>query len=388
MVSPTSNTPHDPNAARILSRVGPLGAAGTTSLGSGVATGKLFQEELQRSRERNEDPREAEETIDEADARTAEIAVDRRQARRAQRHASFGVRGEAADAAPTDAADKGAGNLDGATAVGARAEDSSGLTPWAAQRASVPPSAEVGLGEPTSAHPRAQPDGPLPSGLESMSLGSEALPATAEAGLRSAPSGVSGSSASPAPNAALARPEAATLAFLAGARSRPTATSELARPSEAAPTPDPRLIEHASEVLRQIKLRLVPGAQRVSLELTPSELGRLSIQMSLRRGRLTGIVRAESADTLELLRSQAPELRALLTEQGLEPEELRFEHGFDALDDGRSLDFGSRGRDLAGDRLELPRSSARRFSPIHPAPEATPDSPALGLGEGHVDTYA
>jgi flagellar hook-length control protein FliK len=89
------------------------------------------------------------------------------------------------------------------------------------------------------------------------------------------------------------------------------------------------VLERAEEVLRQIQLHLTPGVKRLTLELQPAELGRMAIQLALRGGKLTAIVRGERAETLEALEQHEPGLRAVLAGRGIAIDSVRFELGFD-----------------------------------------------------------
>jgi hypothetical protein len=141
--------------------------------------------------------------------------------------------------------------------------------------------------------------------------------------------------------------------------------SRVARPvaSSAASAPDPAVLERAAEILRQIRLHATPDVQRLTLDLEPAELGRLSVQLALRAGRVTVIVRGESAKTLELLEERETELLTILAERGIEAESLRFELGF-----------------RGSPKDERPRMRAIG-SP--PAPSTPPRSPA-----SRIDTQA
>jgi hypothetical protein len=91
--------------------------------------------------------------------------------------------------------------------------------------------------------------------------------------------------------------------------------------------PDPVLLARAEEILRQVELRLTPGLERLTLDLQPAELGRLSIQLAFKQGKLTALVRAERAETLELLELRAPELLELLAARGIASDRVQLELG-------------------------------------------------------------
>ncbi len=92
--------------------------------------------------------------------------------------------------------------------------------------------------------------------------------------------------------------------------------------------PDLALLERAEQVLKQIRLAIQPRAKRVTLELSPNDLGRLAIRITLRKGELSTVVRAESPQTLALLELRAPELCSLLAQHGFDATRMEFELGF------------------------------------------------------------
>lgn len=92
--------------------------------------------------------------------------------------------------------------------------------------------------------------------------------------------------------------------------------------------PDPAVLERAAEILRQIQLHATPAVQRLTLDLEPAELGRLSVQLALRAGRVAAIVRGENPETLELLQQREAELLQVLAQRGIQADAVRFELGF------------------------------------------------------------
>jgi flagellar hook-length control protein FliK len=155
--------------------------------------------------------------------------------------------------------------------------------------------------------------------------------------------------------------EAAPLAPV-GARPSLVRASPTQAPESA---PGAETAARADEILRQVELQLTPNVKRLVLELEPRELGRLSIQLALRAGKLAAIVRGERPEALALLEARAPELARLLAERGLVTDEVRFELGFRSPANARR---GGRN------------------------PSASPRSPgsvgAAGPGPVSIDTYA
>lgn len=154
----------------------------------------------------------------------------------------------------------------------------------------------------------------------------------------------------------------------AGATKSARSAAATPRASEAA------MLERATEILRQIRLHSTPDVKRLTLELEPAELGRLSIQLALRAGKLTAIVRAESAATLEALEQRENELQNVLAERGITADSMRFELGF-----GQH----SRGHTRARAAAETPRERAS-VAPAPPHTFATTLPPAAA----RLDTYA
>jgi hypothetical protein len=92
--------------------------------------------------------------------------------------------------------------------------------------------------------------------------------------------------------------------------------------------PDPAVLERAAEILRQIQLHATPHVRRLTLDLEPAELGRLSVQLALRAGKVAAIVRGENPETLALLEQRQPELLQVLAQRGIPADSVRFELGF------------------------------------------------------------
>lgn len=159
--------------------------------------------------------------------------------------------------------------------------------------------------------------------------GGQVVPGSTQVQSPSGASPVAGQGVSSVQPAAGARPLDASQAFGDAAKGKGLGT---AAPKAAAPTgstPDPKLLEHAEKVLRQIRVNVRPGMKSLTLNLNPLDLGRLSIDLSVQKAGLTAVVRAESPETLELLKHQAPELRAVLAQRGIETEALEFKLAFD-----------------------------------------------------------
>lgn len=144
----------------------------------------------------------------------------------------------------------------------------------------------------------------------------------------------------------------------------------------AAAGPDAAVLERAAEILRQIELHASADVKRLTLELEPAELGRLSIQLALRARRVTAIVRAENAGTLEALREREGELRDVLARRGIEADAVRFELGFG----------GSRSRGHA-QAAAAAEETQRRGAPASADPLTTHATPPRARAS-RLDTYA
>lgn len=152
--------------------------------------------------------------------------------------------------------------------------------------------------------------------------------------------------------------------------------------AQAASAPPPPLAdaeaERVASILRQIRLQLTPGMRQVTMQLVPAELGRLTVKLTIRSGRLSGVVRADSKQTLEMLEQHAPELRAALGREGFEAPDLKFDFEQSAADDGRSQ-FASQ------TKIHPPLSEVGSRSQEE---SVLPGPAAPRLADGTFDTYA
>ncbi|MDR2124575.1 MAG: flagellar hook-length control protein FliK [Desulfovibrio sp.] len=87
-----------------------------------------------------------------------------------------------------------------------------------------------------------------------------------------------------------------------------------------------RAERYSSEIFSQVESGLLQGvrngAQRLTLQLNPEELGAVTIVLSFNQGELRAGIRAERAESAEVLAGRLAELKANLEEQGIKVAEL------------------------------------------------------------------
>lgn len=317
------------------------------------ASGELFAREVAQAHERNRGTGTEERRLDELDGE-----------RRATRRAGFErERPNASDARPAEAT-------------------------YRPEHAPVVAQPAVKAPEPASAEPLASAEPEAPSLATSAGTPSTAPTASAEAGpaLSNAPlapgapavPGPRGVATEPAalPSANTASSEPVELAQILRAGSSKDAKPAVLPSTLAAQGPAAAVLERAAEILRQIELHASADVKRLTLELEPAELGRLSIQLALRARRVTAIVRAENASTLEALRAREGELCDVLSRRGITADAVRFELGFGSRSRGHE-----RAR-AAADEGALAHSAAPPAAPH--IPSATPPRARAAW----LDTYA
>lgn len=157
------------------------------------------------------------------------------------------------------------------------------------------------------------------------------------------------------------------------AASRPTTPA-----SETAPVKHTHDTERASEILRQFRVHLSPELRQATIQLSPVELGRISIHLSMKEGRVTATLRAERKETLQVLEKHIPELKASLAQHGIEAGEFDLAMGFE--DHGRRSERGPSSRSSAPDPL--------RVESLETKIERSRLSSAVASTAGGIDTYA
>jgi len=178
-----------------------------------------------------------------------------------------------------------------------------------------------------------------------------------------------------------ARPESPTQAFLNAARgstAKGSSGTGPAGPGQA--LSDPELVDRATEIMRQIRMNMAPGASQITLDLEPAELGRLWIRLSYRGGKLGAHVRAERQETLDALEPKLAELRELFGERGIEADTIELELGFrEETSDSPFEPFEGR---------PFPERKPTNLLHDQQHDEPSPPPRSVSLNEDGIDTYA
>ncbi len=96
-----------------------------------------------------------------------------------------------------------------------------------------------------------------------------------------------------------------------------------------APPPHPEGSERAGEILRQLRVQLSPELRTATIQLSPPELGRISIRIRVHGGELRALVRAEKRETLDALQRHVPELESTLEQLGIRASVFDLQLGFE-----------------------------------------------------------
>jgi len=365
VASPADGTPR-------WARARPAPAASAPASSPAAGPDAWFRAEMDRAAERAGGKEELE-------ARRDELAG----ARRDQRAEGFGARSErrlradaARDEAPAGSAGAERAGVERAAIAPPESDAVGSGGPAAAlEVAAPPPPSAGGAGAAPQARGTADAVAPppaVPSGA----------PVAASASPPGTPSSAPAASAGPTASAGSAT---AVDAPAGTARVERAPRPALPAPPPEEPAPDPAHVQRAERVLAQLRAALRTGTRHLTLDLVPAELGRLSIHVASRRGRISAIVRAESAETHELLQRHVPELRALLERAGLTPDDVELRHGFSDAGAGAG----------SGDARDRAASVPTGSRPVLRAPTSTEPTAAVPAGRalrvpstGGVDTYA
>ena len=174
-----------------------------------------------------------------------------------------------------------------------------------------------------------------------------------------------------------ARPVAPSItAVAAGRAAEPGAprSADAAPPREA---PTPADVKRAEAVLRQLRASVQAGARDAIVELRPSELGRISVHLRVEAGSIEATMRADRVETLAILEAHLPELRAWLSQDGLDVREvdlalLEEDDSFaDFLEGDSAQGGGDREGESSGDAQAGSRGTGATESSTGPAPTTT-----------------
>jgi flagellar hook-length control protein FliK len=193
---------------------------------------------------------------------------------------------------------------------------------------------QANLAAPTAKAARPPADAPALSATNSVaSASSAAAQSTTDAGVE-IPDELEPAQAGDAPVALPAEPAATRTAaqvaepmLVAQAHTEPAPPVEAKTPPPAPPPPADT--ERAGEILRQMRVQLSPELRTATIQLSPPELGRISIRMRVERGELRAHVRAERPETLQALERHVPELKATLESLGIQAREIDLQLGFE-----------------------------------------------------------
>lgn len=120
----------------------------------------------------------------------------------------------------------------------------------------------------------------------------------------------------------------------------------------------PRAAAHRQEIFSQVEHGILHsaqnGAQRLTLQLNPVDLGQLTVVLSVHQGEVKATIRAENADTAGVLREQMVELKQTLEAQGLKVKELDVQTGLQENNLAGQWD-GHQGHNLMRDASERDR---------------------------------
>ncbi|MCA9323383.1 MAG: flagellar hook-length control protein FliK [Planctomycetes bacterium] len=147
------------------------------------------------------------------------------------------------------------------------------------------------------------------------------------------------------------------------------------RPTTETPPPT------ATEVIEQVRLQVRPGLSRINFRLDPPELGRLTIRLVLRRGRLVGEIRAESLEVSRVLENGLDRLRETIREAGVQVESLELRSDTDSA---LTSDSGQAGKD----RSEALPANRRRISSLEVALPARPATASAPTNDQLLDLMA
>ncbi len=109
----------------------------------------------------------------------------------------------------------------------------------------------------------------------------------------------------------------------------------------------------APKVMRQVEnafiKTLASGAKQLTLQLTPENLGKLSVMLQVQGKEVSAVIRAESADAAKIINENIDVIKSALENQGLKVDKLDVQTGL-AGNQGDGSWFGQDQHNLARDR--------------------------------------
>jgi flagellar hook-length control protein FliK len=122
-----------------------------------------------------------------------------------------------------------------------------------------------------------------------------------------------------------------------------------AAPTDAAATARlAQLNDRAAQALDQIRVAIHPGLRRISIALTPIDLGRVDVRIALEGDGLVAHLRVEAPETYQALERHLPELRASLEQAGLDVTRLEVSQDAPDMSGRRDSPDGERSGARAG----------------------------------------
>ena len=119
--------------------------------------------------------------------------------------------------------------------------------------------------------------------------------------------------------------------------------------NEAVSSPEGVMRQIVEQIVRQVKIRVLPETTRMELQLNPASLGRVSLQVSHSGGVSTAVMAVENQIAKEALESQMITLKQSFEEQGLKVSSVEVTVSEFGLDQGQE-NTGERQNESAGKR--------------------------------------
>ncbi|MPY94807.1 MAG: hypothetical protein GEV08_17605, partial [Acidimicrobiia bacterium] len=170
-----------------------------------------------------------------------------------------------------------------------------------------------------------------------------------------------------------AAPEAAPAVAAGNASTAPAPASGDAAAAEVAAPPPPW--SQVADLVRSAR-RAVDGSHQLSVRLEPDQLGRVQVDFTVRDGRLSMVLTADSAAAREQLQRSLPELRASLASDGVQIASL--EVGSQAADSHGAAPHPEDHSAQAARRLAGPGTAGGSEGPAAHLSGPAPTTPGAG----------